>query len=119
MACSTECLEFMEKCYRAQEYNPPVLAFDLMESIGKEIEVLRKIEFQRQEFKSVLDFFKSAQVWAKQRELDVEYQHAFAEECEDEFSGQFDKDDTYYFQNSFAKFWIQEVGLIQESWIWG
>ena len=55
MACSMECLDFMEKCYRAEEYKPPVLSFDLFEKIGRDVEVARN----KHKFNQVLTIIDS------------------------------------------------------------
>lgn len=42
MSCSMEVLEFMEKCYRAENYKPPVLSFDIMEMVGENVKYIRE-----------------------------------------------------------------------------
>tara|TARA_R110000796_G_scaffold246736_1_gene371678 strand:- start:71 stop:595 length:525 start_codon:yes stop_codon:yes gene_type:complete len=45
----------MEKCYRVQEYKPPVLSFDLFEKIGIHVEVAR----HKHKFNQVLTIIDS------------------------------------------------------------
>lgn len=51
MACSQEILDFMESCYEQENrknlYKPPVLCFDLLEEVGKQVEIKRNEIYQQ------------------------------------------------------------------------
>ena len=81
MACSIECLDFMEKCYRAEEYKPPVLSFDLFEKIGIDVEVAR----QKHKFNEVLTIIDSVNkdyIWKEVVCIALEYVGLYCEEFE-------------------------------------
>tara|TARA_R100000541_G_scaffold53838_1_gene62118 strand:+ start:624 stop:971 length:348 start_codon:yes stop_codon:yes gene_type:complete len=110
MACSMEVVNFIDECYAAQDV--PQLPFDMISKILQERRHLLQIENNKKKYNKVVndDIFTEA---ARFPDFDIEYQRTCApEECEDEFSGQFNKDDTYFFYKSFAFWWIQEIAGI-------
>jgi len=107
-----ELLNWIDGCYAEQLAPPraliapktppatPQLPFELFSVILQERRKLRQVDNSKKKFDTVLEFFKSgADHW-------VEYQMSRTIQTEIDFCGKFDKDEKWYFNDSFAQYWI-------------
>ena len=70
MACSPEVVEFMEKCYRAEEYKPRPLSFDLIDKVLTEVGKHKEVQANKKTFNNVLKFFKNGLIINLPQELE-------------------------------------------------